>query len=145
MDSEEVEQVLSRIAECVLRFPELECLKFVDRIVAVTPDRNGFDVGLDYQKGVWTVNYDGWHDHFNTPEDAEKCFQFGLTGACRIKIEWRGKFPYRFTLQVPCRDGQSWCDESAAGRFLYPYWRYRTVTFLQNQLVAPQAISSPSA
>jgi hypothetical protein len=57
-----------------------------DTITVVPRDEDGFPVWLREEVGAYVVGFDGWHEHFDSEEDALNCFAFGLSGYCRVKV-----------------------------------------------------------
>lgn len=99
-------------------------------IVVHAPTPNGFDVSISEDL---IVGYDGWHERFETPEKALECFAFGFSGRCRVKVTYRGKSAYRWTLES-LEDGQ-WVEDSTTGMLFFPFWRSERVEYRQNGLL----------
>jgi hypothetical protein len=97
------------------------------------PADGGFSVGVRIGNSAIVVNFDGWHEHFASDEDALNCFAFGLSEACRLEVVYRGDLPVRWTVQSQ-RDG-GWVSDSTTGMVLTPFWRSRSVRHLQNNLL----------
>lgn len=93
----------------------------------------GFDVSISEDL---IVGFDGWHEHFDTPEEALECFAFGLSERCRLKVTYRGKFAHKWTMEF-FEDGR-WIEDSTTGILLFPFWRAPRIEYLQNGL-APAA------
>ena len=98
-------------------------------IVVHAPAPNGFDVSISEDL---VVGYDGWHEHFDTPEKALECFAFGFSDRCRLKVTYRGKFAYKWTLES-LEDGQ-WVEDGTTGLLFFPFWRRPRVEYRQNGL-----------
>jgi hypothetical protein len=92
---------------------------------AQTP--SGFDVWISEDL---IVGYDAWHEHFDTPEEALKCFAFAFSDRCRLKVTYRGSSPYKWILES-LEDGQ-WVEVSTTGLFFFPFWRARRLEYRQN-------------
>ena len=99
-------------------------------IVVHAPTPNGFDVSISENL---VVAYDGWHEHFDTPEKALECFAFGLSDQCRLKVSYRGKFDHKWTLES-LEDGQ-WVEDSTTGLLFFPFWRGERIEYRQNGLL----------
>jgi hypothetical protein len=98
--------------------------------ITVEPrNEDGFTVWLCKEDSTYIVGFDGWHEHFDSEEDALNCFTFGFSERCRLKVVYRGSFAHRWTLESKTDDG--WCEDSTTGLLVFPFWRrprtvYRT-------------------
>ena len=101
------------------------------KVHAVTPE--GFDVGIEQHDDAFIVFFDGWHEPFSDAETALNCLAFGLSEECRLRVESRGAFAYRWT--VECWSEGDWAEDSATGLYIFAYWRRRSVRYLQNKLI----------
>ena len=97
-------------------------------------DENGFDISVIEDNFEATVYFGGWHQHFDTTEEAIQCVGFGLSDECRIKVHRRGAKPYRWTLEY--RDGDDWKFDGFTSQVFYPFWRAKSVTYLQNHFIS---------
>lgn len=95
------------------------------RVHAAAPD--GFDVSVSEDL---CVGYDGWHERFDTPEQALECFAFGLSGRSRLKVTYRGEFACKWT--VESLEGGHWVEGSTTGLLFVPFWRTPRIEYLQN-------------
>ena len=77
------------------------------------------------------MGFDGWHEHFDTEEEALNCFEFGLSGNCRLKVVYRGSFAHRWTLESKTDSG--WREDSTTGLLVFPFWRRRRAVYLTNR------------
>jgi hypothetical protein len=108
----------------------------VSRCFARVPPgrRDGFEVSMQIRgSGAYNVYFNGWHEGFRDADEAIKCFLFGLSRRCRLKVFRRGSTEYKWTVQYQ-RDGE-WVDDSTTGLLFFPFWRRRDVVFLQNALL----------
>jgi hypothetical protein len=78
----------------------------------------------------YTVHFEGWHEDFESPEQALNCFAFAFSGECRLAITYRGRFPVKWVLEY-LREG-CWYPESEVGLLLVPFWRPARVEYRQN-------------
>lgn len=97
-------------------------------------DENGFDITVIDEQSRVTVYFEGWHEHFETMEEALQCVGFGLSGECRVKVDRRGSTTYRWTLQY--RDGEDWRFESSTSVIFCPFWKTRSTSYLQNHYIS---------
>ncbi len=96
-------------------------------------DAEGFNVAITITDQKYTVYFDGWHEAFDREEDALNCFAFGLSNSCRLKVHYKGDYPYKWVLEF-IEDG-TWCEDSTTGLFFTPFWRRSKVRYLQNHLI----------
>ena len=79
----------------------------------------------------------GWHETFDTADEAVACFGFGLSEACRLEIRSAGDASYRWTAQSRGADG-AWIDVTTVGLLVFPFWRSRRIEYLQNRATTAQ-------
>ena len=91
---------------------------------------NGFEVSLMEDAHETFVFFEGWHEHFSSAEEAVKCFLFGLSPRCRIRVQRRGGYPYRWTLEG--YEDEKWVAYGQTGLIFFPFWRRPEVVYLQN-------------
>lgn len=126
--------VIERILEKLKKYPAVKPL-VSEFSVRVPPQRSeGFEVGLEVRDGRFVVSFDGWHEEFESEEEALNCFGFGLSLDCRLRVVRRGGSAYKWTVQSKTETG--WADDSEVGLLLVPFWRRREEVILQNDLVA---------
>ncbi len=101
-----------------------------DTITVEPLDEDGFPVWLRKEDGSYVVGFDGWHEHFDSEEDALNCFAFGFSERCRLKVIYRGSFAHRWTLESKTDEG--WREDSTTGLLLFPFWRRRRVVYRTN-------------
>ncbi len=93
----------------------------------------GFDVSLEVASDGYRVSFEGWHEEFSSEAEALNCLAFGLSTACRLRTDYRGDFPYRWTVEG--LDNGSWQADSTTGLVLFPFWRRRRVAYRQNAVI----------
>jgi len=91
---------------------------------------SGFTIRYDHAQGEHTISFEGWHEHFVEDGEAEDCFYFGLLGDSRLKVEYRGDVPIRWTLQALEED--TWESDTETGLMFFPFWRKRRIEYLRN-------------
>ena len=102
-------------------------------IEAVPNTVEGFSVSLVNEGNQFTVTYDnGWHEHFESAEDALNCFGFGLSEKCRLKIRLAGSLAYKWTVEYSEED--RWFEDSTTGLMFFPFWRRRHTLYRRNQI-----------
>lgn len=111
----------------------LNSIPFVEEGAMITVKartNDGFDVSMIEEADETIVFYEGWHEHFSSPEEAIKCFMFGLTSSCRICVTQRGRKAHKWTLEA-FEDG-AWVSYGTTGLLLFPFWKPSTTKYLQN-------------
>lgn len=102
-----------------------------DSIEVPPTDPSGFSVGLSVRDGVYVVSFAGWQQRFERLSEAIHCFAFGLSSACRLRVEYRGDTPVRWRMEAQ-RDGD-WVLDSETGPLLVPFWGARRIDVFQNR------------
>jgi hypothetical protein len=121
---------VERITERLRGHPEL-VYRVSGGTITVEPSRaDGFPVSLTEGAGEWVVAFDGWHERFASEDEALDCFAFGLSDRCRLKVHYRGRSPYRWTVEA--RAGDGWREDSTTGRLFFPFWRRPRVAYRRN-------------
>ena len=119
-----IETVRNRL---ISNHPDLRFTESDSMIAVQSPVNGGFNISITSDLVVW---FDGWHEHFDDESEALDCFAFGFSDQCRLKVTLRGKFDYRWALQV-IRDGE-WVTESTTGLLIFPFWRAKRVEYRSN-------------
>jgi hypothetical protein len=110
--------------------PSLSTRVECDTITVEPRDQNGFPVWLSVEGGSYTVGFDGWHEEFDSEEEALNCFAFGLSADCRLKVVFRGKLAHRWT--VESKTNGAWREDSTTGLLVFPFWRRPHVVYKTN-------------
>jgi hypothetical protein len=121
---------------CLAERPELSFSIDESELAVEPPAAQGFALVVTREASGWVVWYDGWHEHFDDEDQAVRCFQAGLSGRCRVKVELRGETPYRWTAERLSEQG--WRPISTVGIFWYPFWRRRRLEYRQNPPTPPR-------
>lgn len=128
-----IEQIQAKLAKYPGVRSELADSGEGRRLTVLPQNADGFAVSLVERPGHWTVAYDGWHEEFETADEALACFAFGLSAECRLRVEYRGTAAVKWTVEALAA-GQ-WAEDSTTGLFHPFVWRRRRVRYLQNHLV----------
>lgn len=95
--------------------------------------RLGFSVMIEW---IWdthfTVFLDGWHQDFDSYEEAVSCFVRAVAGGYRLKARRKGGSPFRWTVEY--WDGSRWVEHSTMTNLFYPFWKPTTTNYLRNDL-----------
>jgi hypothetical protein len=123
---------IEEIRQKLQRYPGVQVTTTPTAITALPVSADGFPVRLDEHGETYTVSFAGWHEEFDSLEEARSCFAFGLSEACRLRVVSRGSFAYRWIVQH-FKDGD-WHDDSETGLLVFPFWRRRHERYLQNHV-----------
>ena len=120
------------LIEKLQQHPELTYAAFPDGVRIESPAPSGFAVELHGDGDGWTValGEGGFHEAFDTGEEALNFIAWCYSGSARLREVWRGASPARATLEA-FEDGD-W-HLVAETRFLFvPFWRRRREAILTN-------------
>jgi hypothetical protein len=101
--------------------------------VVHTVAATGFTVIFRELADSFQVVCDGWYAHFEFADEAVTCFLDALSRATRLRVTLRGPTPYRWQLER--RVAERWLPLVERARVWSPFWRRRSVVYLQNQLL----------
>ena len=133
---------VARVVDRLRRHPGLTCRVRGTTVTVDPPGPGGFAVSLTEAGGTWVVGFDGWHEHFRSEAEALDCFAFGLSDRCRLRVEYRGPYPCRWTVEE--RTAAGWQADSTTGRVLVPFWLPRRVEYRQNAVLRDESPPSGS-
>ncbi|MEM9542361.1 MAG: hypothetical protein AAGA60_23065 [Cyanobacteria bacterium P01_E01_bin.42] len=119
--------------ERLSKYPDIS-FEVTENSICVAPtNENGFSISMYVDRDEYEVYFEGWHENFQKPEQALECFAFGLSNSCRLKVIRRGNTPCQWTLES--LENGTWIPDSQVGLLLVPFWRAKTVIYLQNNLI----------
>ncbi len=121
------------------KYPKVHYFETPVSIEVYPRGESGFPVSLHVGNGSFTVHFEGWHEHFNSPDEALRCFAFGLSDDCRLTTVYRGSTPTKWIVEV--RRDDSWVKDSETGLIFFPFWRARRLVHRQNRLLSSSAHS----
>lgn len=133
MKNAEASPSIQKVKDRLAKHPVVQFEADGSRITVYPSDTSGFEVSLLVSDPGYSVFFDGWHENFSCEPEALDCLAFGLSQACRLRVEYRGKTPYRWTLEA-FENGQ-WRTDSTVGLLVFPYWRRRRVEYRQNSII----------
>lgn len=93
-------------------------------------DEHGFTARLECREGGAVVSFEGWHERFDDERAAVRCFVFGLTARCRLRVTRRGGWACAWALES-VEEGV-WQEDSETGLLLVPWWAKKSFEYLQN-------------
>lgn len=111
-------------------YPDIHYTEGTGYIEVPPKDDSGFEVGLRAEGDGFRVNFDGWHEEFDSAEEAVSCFGFGLSDRCRLRVTYRGSFPTRWAAES-LEDGQ-WVQFGVTALLVFPFWRRKHLVYKQN-------------
>ena len=122
----------------------IACMREDDGAIAVAPSSpTGFEARAWAGDDGATVWLGGWHEHFDDEDLALKCFLWGLTDKCRLKVVFRGQMDCTWVTQG--RRENAWEDDQVVGLILVPFWRRKSVRYLQNDYTLSDQAHDPRA
>jgi len=132
-------EAIQEIRKKLAKYPQVS-YKDSDNFIEVFPNNSeGFPVSLNVSNNTYTVCYgDGWHEDFESEEEALNCFAFGLSSECRLKVTKKAGIPYKWEVQN-LFDGGQWKTDSEVGSIfilISPllFWIQREEVYLTNGL-----------
>ncbi len=78
--------VISRIREKLLKYPHVAYTTAEGSLEIPALSPTGFKVWIREHEGQHAVGFEGWHEEFADADTALKCFGFGLSPACRLRV-----------------------------------------------------------
>jgi len=125
--------LISELQALLRAYPQVRYAASTDRVTIYPLNPDGFEIGLVLAGRGATVTFEGWHQAFTEAADALAVIRLGLSQAARLEVHFRGTVPYRWTVQAD-RSG-TWLNVSTVSRLLYPFWRSKTIRYLQNRVL----------
>jgi hypothetical protein len=124
---------IETIKQKLRAYPDLKFSEGANRITIHPASEDGFAVSLEVRQNTFAVSFEGWHEEFQSEDEALNCFAFGLASECRLRVELRGRMPVRWTVEH-LEEGE-WREDSTVGLIFTPFWRRRRVVYLRNDIV----------
>jgi hypothetical protein len=93
--------IIEKIIEKLKKYPNVRYTRTDSELTIEPQHRKGFTVSIHTNHREIVVSSDYWHEHFDCDDDesALNCFAFMLSDSCRLKVEYRGEKPKRWTLE----------------------------------------------
>jgi len=124
---------IDEIREKLAKYPSVRYTESPTSIEVHPGDESGFSVRLHIENGSFTVHFEGWHEHFDSKQEALNCFAFGLSQSCRLCVVYRGSTPTRWI--VESHQNGAWVQDSETGLIFFPFWRAQRLVRKQNRLL----------
>ena len=122
-----------RLREKLAAHPTARVEETSNALTVLPSSPAGFSVTLRKAGARYGVSFEGWHEEFDTEDEAVDCVGFGLSNRCRLAITFRGSFPVEWTVES-LRDG-AWCPDSTTGLIFSPFWKAKRVEHRSNDLL----------
>jgi hypothetical protein len=126
---------IEEIIEKLKKYPLVKYSSTNNAIKVEPKDEKGFVVSLEVKPGEIIVSSDVWHEHFDKDQEDEalNCFAFMLSNSCRLKIEYRGQKPKRWTIES--FENGNWISDSTTGLFNFNFWSPKRTAYFQNNII----------
>ena len=120
------------LIEKLKRHPELAYSECPGGVRIEPPSSSGFAVGLHSDDQEWTVvlGNAGFHEAFNSAEEALSFIAWCYSGTARVREVWRGSSPEKSVLEA--REDGVWRWVSETQFIFVPFWRKRREVVLEN-------------
>ena len=128
-------QTIQKIIERLKKYPDVTYSATDDTITVDPKNEKGFSVSIGVGPRDIIVSADFWHEHFDidNEDEAMNCFAFMLSDSCRLKVDYRGQKPKRWTIES-YEDG-NWVGDSTTGLFNFNFWSPTRTEYFQNDLI----------
>jgi hypothetical protein len=126
---------IQTIIEKLKKYPEATYSSTDDSITVEPKDEKGFAVSIDVGPREIMVHAGFWHEHFDIDNTAEAldCFAFLLSDSCRLRVDYRGDKPKRWTIES-FQNG-SWIGDSETGVLNFNFWSPKRTEYFENNLI----------
>jgi len=128
-------QTIQIIIEKLKKYPDVSYTTTENSITVDSKNEKGFSVSMGVGPREIIVSSDFWHEHFDKDEEdkALDCFAFMLSDSCRLKVEYRGQKPKRWTIES--FENGNWIGDSTTGQFNINFWSPTRTEYFQNDLI----------
>jgi len=124
---------IEKIKEKLQKYPHINFEEDENSIWILPTSQKGFTVTLDIGYDNIKVFFNGWHEDFESEEEALNCFAFGLSRDCRLKEFRRNDESYKWTLEY--KENDEWIADGTTSLFNFAFWKKQTIHYLQNDLI----------
>ena len=121
---------IDRLVERLAKHPELRFTATATAVEIEPPTPEGFAVTLHSANTAYSVSFDGWHEHFQSGDEALDCVAFAYSGRSRLATMYRGRIPVKWVMES--YDDGRWRAVSEIGHFFVPFWLRPRVVYRQN-------------
>jgi hypothetical protein len=125
---------ISRIKEKLQKYPHVTYTSADGVLEIPAQSPTGFRVWIREHGSESTVGFEGWHEEFTDDEAALKCFAFGLSAACRLRVFRCLGTDYKWQVLVQV-DGE-WVADSETGLLFPTFLLPKRQRDLHNDIIA---------
>lgn len=118
------------------RIPNVRYESDASSITVFPADADGFAVSIVKNVNGYTVSFNGWHEEFESADEAMNVFGLGLSDECRLREYRRGGFAYKWTVET--LEAGQWQEQSTTGLLVFPFWRRSQMHYLQNRVLVQE-------
>lgn len=123
-----------KIKEKIIAHSEIKIVEENEDSITVKPDgEKSFPVTLIKKDNKYFVYFKGWHEEFNTEEEALDVFAFGLSEDCRLKVVTIKDVEYKWILEY--KENGKWNKDSETNIGMFPFWLKKQIKFYQNNVI----------
>lgn len=127
--------IIPRIKEKLQRYPQVNYKTSEGLLEIPAQTSTGFRVWIREQGKKITVGFEGWHEEFTDEEAALKCFAFGLSTTCRLRVFRCLGTDYKW--QVLVNENGEWVADSETGLLFLTLWLPKRQRVLRNEIISP--------
>ncbi|MBL7840608.1 MAG: hypothetical protein JNJ75_10740 [Cyclobacteriaceae bacterium] len=126
---------IQKLIDLLKRYPGVKYYVSPNSFTVEPTNEKGFAVTIDVGPRESIVSSGFWHEHFDKGEEEQalNCFGFMLSDACRLRIDYRGEKPKRWTLEAWVSG--NWITDSTMAVFNINFWSPKRTEYLQNDLI----------
>jgi hypothetical protein len=130
-----INSIIQKLIDKLAKYPGVKYSKTNDSITVEPKDEKGFAVSLGVGPRDLIVSSDFWHEHFDKDQEDEalNCFAFMLSDSCRLRINYRGEKPKRWTIES--FENGHWISDSTTGVFNLNFWSPTRTEYFQNDII----------
>lgn len=111
--------IIKKIRQKLEKFPEI-VFDAEQYTMSIYPlQDSGFTISIAEVSSTYTVAFDGWHESFDSEEDALSCVAFGLSDSCRLKTIFRGSTPQKWVVEY--KENGDWVMDSETGLMFFRF------------------------
>ena len=125
--------IFQEIRDKLNDYQGFEIEESTNKLIVIQLSESSFKVSMYTDDDRYTVYYEGWHTQFKDEDEAIKCFLFGLSSDCRLKVTYAGEVAVRWADEA--LDRTEWVTHDETGSFFYPFWRRKSVRYLSNNII----------
>ncbi|MFN8576669.1 MAG: hypothetical protein U0354_07415 [Candidatus Sericytochromatia bacterium] len=123
-----------KIKEKIINHNEIKIIDETDNSITIKPDGdNTFPITVIIKDNKYSVYFKGWHENFNTEEEALDVFAFGLSEDCRLRVIVVKDIEYKWILEF--KEKNKWIKNSEKNIGMFPLWLKKQEKIYQNHVI----------